>query len=64
VEVALPAAGARVTVVQGGRTVVDVSGPSAAAVVYLVPTVAALRTAGGARVVSDRLVPLRTTSAE
>jgi hypothetical protein len=64
VEVALPAAGARVTVVQGGRTVVDVSGPNAAAVVYLVPTVAALRTAGGARVVSDRLVPLRTTSAE
>ncbi|HSU12607.1 hypothetical protein [Longimicrobium sp.] len=64
VEVALPAGGARVTVVQGGRTMVDVAGPGAAAVVYLVPGVATLRTAGGARVVSDRVIALRTTSAD
>lgn len=62
VEVSLAAPGSRATVVQGGRTVVDASGPRAAVVLYLVPSAATLRTAGGARVVSDRVVTLSGTT--
>lgn len=58
VEVALAGPAARVTVAEGGRTVVDARGPRAVAVIYLVPRAAALRTLGGARVVSDRRLAL------
>ncbi|HEV7588616.1 MAG TPA: hypothetical protein VGO40_10920 [Longimicrobium sp.] len=54
VEVALDGPAARVTVSEGGRTVVDARGPHAAAVIYLVRGGATLRTLGGARVLSDR----------
>jgi hypothetical protein len=58
VEVALDGPAARVTVTEGGRTVVDAHGPRAAAVIYLARGGATLRTLGGARVLSERrLVP-------
>lgn len=62
VEVALDGSGARVTVTEGGKVVVDARGPRAAAVIYLARGGARLRTSGGARVVADRRLSLPGTS--
>jgi hypothetical protein len=61
VEVALDGPGARVTVTEGGRMVVDARGPRAAAVTYLARGGTRLRTSGGARVVADRRLALAGT---